>query len=567
MRTFLLRASYLPQTMPRRFLLLSLFLLVSSALFAQSAGAGVGPDLSIVVGTPTIDPGLPFGIGVYYYNVSDNAAPNVTARITLPAHVRVVTLPDGCTQSGQVITCAVGDVPAHYSPDNSVNFLPDKTITAVVDDPSNGQALHITGDISTTVVEGNLGNNHYDNAAKVFRTFFVTDGGDSLANAIDEVNLACTDDYPCKIAFRLGTLPEAGFFTVRPHRALPKITAKNVSIDGTTQTRATDDTNANGPEVFIDGSANAWEDGIVFAEPCAAELTGVAIGNFRNAAVTLDAVSQSSGPSQCPSFTLARSIHDNFLGVDPSGTQAAPNGRGIVVNENLFNATAITNNLISGNLRSGIWIGVAFRNPISGNTIGIDIRHQPLANGASGIYVGPRSFDVDIRGNYIAFNHDFGVAIDRRAIGTDVGPNSIYANLQLGIDVGLDGPTPDRDVPAPVVLSAQYDAATNTTQIEVSSHEAPSIVLPTLTLYASDAPHPSGYGDGQYLLGVFRFNTSGINVFTFAAAGDWRGKWVSATVTRNNFFGFLRTNAVRPNADGPDTHSTTSEFSRAVKVE
>ena len=304
----------------------------------------------------------------------------------------------------------------------------------------------------------------------------------------------------------------------------------------------------------------------MFDEPCAAELAGVAIGNFKNAAVTMNAAQGSVAGARCTSFTYSRSIHDNFLGVDPSGTQAAPNGRGVVINESLFSATTISNNLISGNHRSGVWMGVAFHNQVSGNTIGLDIHHQPLPNGASGIYVGPMTTDVDIRGNYLAFNHDFGVAVDRKAIGTDIGPNSIYANLQPGIDVGLDGPTPDRDVPAPVVLSAQYDPASNTTLLTISSSEHPNIVNPTLTMYASDAPHPSGYGDGQYFLGVLRFDPTKGNV-QFAALGDWRGKWVSATVTRNNFFGFLRTNDSGPNAEFPDTHSTTSEFSRAVRVE
>jgi hypothetical protein len=260
---------------------------------------------------------------------------------------------------------------------------------------------------------------------------------------------------------------------------------------------------------------------------------------------------------------MGYTIHDDYRGVDPTGLQAAPNGRGIVANDAFVE---VKNNIISGNVRSGIWMGNTSHAFVWNNIIGLDRQLQPLGNGASGIYFGPLTTDPDVRGNYIAFNHDFGIAIDRKAIGVDIGPNSIFANWQPGIDVGLDGPTPDRDVPAPVVLSAQYDPATNKTLLTIASNEPPAIVLPTLLMYASDAPHPSGYGDGQYFLGSLRFDSTKGNI-VFAAAGDWRGKWIAATVTRNNFFGFLRTNAARPNAEYPDTHSSTSEFSRAVKVE
>ena len=534
---------------------------------SDSVNAISGPDISMIVGTPTIDPGLPFEVGLYYFNGSiDLPASNVTATVTLPPQVHVVKLPDQCTQSAQVVTCAAGTVAA-----NKLSFLnPDTTFTAVADDSTNGQVLHITGDISTPDPEGNLSNNHYDDTARVFRTFFVTDTTPgALGAAIDQANLSCTDEYPCKVAFRLGTPPASGYFTLKPVTAMPKITGKNISIDGTTQTRLTGDTNPNGPEVFIDGSDSTWEDALAFNEPCGLEIAGLAIGNFKNAAVTISGELGTDNRLPCQTFLNARIVHDNYLGVDPSGTQPAPNGRGVVFNEHLFQSVAaqITNNVISANRRSGIWIGRSIGGSIAGNRIGLDIHNQPLGNGASGIYASPDAFDMDIRGNYVAFNHDFGIAVDRRAIGTDIGPNSIFANLQPGIDIGLDGPTPDRDVPAPVVLSAQYDPATNTTVLTISSHESPSIIMPTLSMYASDVPHRSGYGDGQYYLGSIRFNSTLGNI-VFAATGDWRGKWVSATVTRNNYFGFLRANAaVHIDAEYYDTHSTTSEFSRAVKVE
>jgi hypothetical protein len=117
---------------------------------------------------------------------------------------------------------------------------------------------------------------------------------------------------------------------------------------------------------------------------------------------------------------------------------------------------------------------------------------------------------------------------------------------------------------APAVLSAHYDASADRTVIVLSSNEVPSPNHATMTIYASDAPHPSGYGDGQYLIGNFDFDGTQGDV-TLAAIGDWRGKWVAATVTRNGQTFAYSTK--RPNAQPPGYASTTSEFSRAVKVE
>jgi len=188
------------------------------------------------------------------------------------------------------------------------------------------------------------------------------------------------------------------------------------------------------------------------------------------------------------------------------------------------------------------------------NRIGVKAHSDdPLPNGASGVFAGPLVTDLGIQNNYIAFNHDFGIAIDRRAVGVNMIANSIFANLQPGIDIGLDGPTPDRDIPAPVIVSAQYDPAQNKTIVVVSAHEPVVGDPPDLALYANDAPHPSGYGDGQYYLGRQQFDAKSGGL-TMSVDGDWRGKWVAATVTRNDFnFGA--------------GHATTSEFSRAVKVE
>ena len=85
-----------------------------------------------------------------------------------------------------------------------------------------------------------------------------------------------------------------------------------------------------------------------------------------------------------------------------------------------------------------------------------------------------------------------------------------------------------------LIVSAQYDPAQNKTIVVVSAHEPVVGDPPDLALYASDAPHPSGYGDGQYYLGRQQFDAKSGGL-TMSVDGDWRGKWVAATVTRNDF--------------------------------
>jgi hypothetical protein len=77
-------------------------------------------------------------------------------------------------------------------------------------------------------------------------------------------------------------------------------------------------------------------------------------------------------------------------------------------------------------------------------------------------------------------------------------------------------------------------------------------------VYANDAPDPSGYGEGQYVLGEVNGegDEGGPYRFTFVWPGDLRGKWVTATTTRFE--------PSREFVSGLFT--TTSEFSRAVEV-
>lgn len=144
------------------------------------------------------------------------------------------------------------------------------------------------------------------------------------------------------------------------------------------------------------------------------------------------------------------------------------------------------------------------------------------------------------------------MAIDRGADRVALFGNSFQANGGAAIDWGLDGPEQGGRVPTPSIRSATY--ADGVTTIEVEAGYGGT--FPFVSIYASDAPDPSGYGEGQYYLG--RALRSG---YRLQVPLDLRGKWISATLTEVIYLGFIR-----GNDDTGDFRTTTSEMSRAVEV-
>jgi hypothetical protein len=488
-------------------------------------------QVTVVIPANTrVDAGLPFRLPVYYFNYGTTAVINQVVDVTLPPSFTLTSAPDYCSISGADVICAIATIPpAGPGQSFELELIAPDILTGL------SAPVHATitggGSESTTIL--------------VARTFVVANEDDagpgSLRAAIDDANAGCTDGFPCEIAFRLGMPDENGVYTIVPKSPLPIITGHALRVDGTTQARGpSGDTNPNGPEVFIDGSSAGRGDGIALGT-CDIEVRGLAIGNFAGTGIHLL-------HSDCG----RNAIDGNYLGVQPDGVHAAPNERGIVVDQAIAD---IYRNLISGNRRSGVFLVARPADPffheqsvssvISSNTIGLDRTLQPLGNGASGIYVAGSAYVI---ANYIAFNHDFGVDVADTASDADIQFNSIFANWQIGIEVG-------GGAPGVTVLSARYDAASNRTHIELVPAIAGNINV-LIDVYASDAPNAlTGFGDGQYYLGSPEVFTPGSTI-TLDALGDWRGKWVCATETARTAFEVFNTPINR-----------TSELSRAVKVE
>lgn len=391
-------------------------------------------------------------------------------------------------------------------------------------------------------------------------------GAGSLRSAIDTANAEC-GEAPCKIAFEIAR--SSGMWqTISPQSPLPTITARRVFVDGGAQTRLSGDTNPNGPEVAIDGSATRFGHGLQIESPCEAIVHGLTIGNFADHGI----FTTKNAPCVNGTFVDIRSIEFNHLGVDPAGTAAWPNLRGIVADGET--GAVIRHNVIGGNRRSGIWMhNGSIR--ILNNRIGTSADGKSaIPNGASGIFLGAGVTYADVFLNRVANHPQMGVAVDGAAKLVDVRENSMSDNGGLGIDIGLDGPNPpwaddrDRQANPPVLLSARYDSSRDATIVMVStrtSNLGPYGNTAIVSIYANSEPDEDGE---QHLRAETVRNRSG-ETFEVMIAGDYRGRWLNATNTRVHFIAL----APPDRQKGRDAdfyaggEAQTSEFSNSVLVQ
>ena len=279
-------------------------------------------------------------------------------------------------------------------------------------------------------------------------------------------------------------------------------------------------------------------------------------------------------------------MYGNYLGCDPSGSTALGS---LMVGVYLFEGTdnniigsnadgindAAEGNLISGNSRQGAriwgWTSGAAGNRIHGNMIGMNAAGtSPLPNGegvllhdgANGTMVGgnapgmpntvagnsvlgiritdANSSGNSIVGNVVANNGGAGVGIVA-GMANAVSENSIHDNAGLGIDLDLNGVTPndagDGDGGGnlrqnfPVLMSA-FDIA-GTTTIVGTLNSAPSTAF-TVEVYSQTGCDPTGHGEGGTLVQSFVTNTDagGNAAINFALANATPlGTMFTATAT------------------------------------
>jgi titin len=286
------------------------------------------------------------------------------------------------------------------------------------------------------------------------------------------------------------------------------------------------------------------------AAPAAARAPGAA--NVIGDGIEID-------DSGAPDGTNNNAIEGNFIGTDPTGTYNFGRAIGILLEGNAV-SQGLADNMVSGNVIDneslvGVEIyGIAAKgNVVAGNFIGTDPTGTQAHGNGVGVEVAGGAHNNTIggtapgAGNVIAHNTGTGVVIgssitDTDTVGNTVRGNSIHDNGGLGIDLGNDGVTLNHNHnPAPgpnnlqnfPELTRARSLSHGRTEVAGRLHSAPNTTY-TLDVYASAHANPSGYGEGQVYLGSVTITTNANgNAFfdVLLSAATTSGQVVSATAT------------------------------------
>lgn len=227
-----------------------------------------------------------------------------------------------------------------------------------------------------------------------------------------------------------------GVFTIRPTGRLPG-PGPRVTVDGTTQTAFTGNTNSAGPEIVLSGERITLphEFGRAFI-----------LGDDRSVVRSL-VIQGCNGPGITISGTNNR-VEGCYIGTNASGTATVPNGeQGVSVvqgakNNVIGGATAAERNVISGNVERGIVINGTGTsgNVVRGNYIGTNAAATAaVGNGFSGVAVNGGAADNTVGpGNVISGNLNQGVALN----GDGVSGNAVTGNF-IGTDAAGSAALPN----------------------------------------------------------------------------------------------------------------------------
>lgn len=209
-------------------------------------------------------------------------------------------------------------------------------------------------------------------------------------------------------------------------------------------------------------------------------------------------------------------ILGNYIGTDASGNNTiSSNGfDGISISSN---ANYIIDNVVVGYGSNNILISqwsegfpVPSGNFILDNRIGhhADGSFSSFTNNCQGISIN-NAMNTGIYDNTIYGNGCHGVLIDGNfATGNLISNNSIYGNNGIAINLGLDWVTAndpgDGDIGPNLLLNypVLVKAKTTASKTKVKGAiDTPNPNTVRLEFYANPAPHATGYGDGQTLIG------------------------------------------------------------------
>lgn len=395
-------------------------------------------------------------------------------------------------------------------------------------------------------------------------------GPDGVVSLREAITAAENTPGPQVIGFNIRT-NDPGFdgmvFTIVPLSELPPLLVGGTTIDGTTQTASTGNTNLSGPEIVVTGGSAGDEPAGLFVSSSFNVIRGLVINDFQDGVII-------TGPG-----ALSNRIEGCFIGTNAAGTAAQGNTKfGVFVaggaSNNVIGGTLPgAGNLVSGNHNIPFGAGVYIHqmlgqhtdgNRVEGNLIGTDITGtMPIPNGKAGVD-NPGTTNTLIKSNIIAFNGHVGVSVGTTLEGdvpkgVTISRNSIFLNAGLGIDLGphgTDNVTPndpgDTDTGPnnlmnfPVLTSAK---ATPGQLIVKGTIDTPNPKTVTIEFFANPVPtpggDPSGHGEGAIFLGTKKPDAQG--KFTATLPPVPPGTLITATAT---------------DADG-----NTSEFAENIEAE
>jgi CSLREA domain-containing protein len=244
------------------------------------------------------------------------------------------------------------------------------------------------------------------------------------------------------------------------------------------------------------------------------------------------------------------------------GTNAGPNADGLNISAG---STTVRGLIITRFGQNGLRLDTNGGNVVECNAIGTDVNRTPnLGNAAAGVFIGKAPGNsiggtTPISGNLILGNGGVGIVISgTTAASNAIRSNTIFSNTTLGIDLGGDGLSqndladpdagPNNFQNIPAVTTAIPGSNNVTLEGQLNSTPNTSFIL---EFFANSTCDPSGFGQGQTLLGTTSVTTNenGNAIFSeisFQLANP-EGQFITATAT--------------------DAGGNTSEFSACTRVD
>ncbi len=263
-------------------------------------------------------------------------------------------------------------------------------------------------------------------------------------------------------------------------------------------------------------------------------------------------------------------ITGNYIGTDVNGTTALGMTAYGAIHLNNADGNTISNNVVSGNDKSGIWLLNSDNNVVQNNLIGTDPSGtMNVSNQGSGIYINSGSTGNliggvnDGEGNVIAFNDSEGITFSVSGTANAILRNLFFSNNGLAIDLNDDNivtlnDSGDGDGGTnnlqnfPVLDSAVTDGSGSVIFTGKLNSNASTIYR--IEFFANATEDASGHGEAERFIGA-------ISVTTDAAGDGSFTETLSATVAAGEFI-----TATATVDFGSDTYGDTSEFAANIQA-